>query len=366
MRLEALELHHLSLPLRTPWRTSGGELTHREVLVAHVRSDLGEGWGECAAFADPFYSPETIATSRTAIERELWPALIAAPTVSAAEVAGLLAGSTGNRMAKSCLEMALLDLELRSTHRSFAEFLGATTDSVPAGGAIGLQSSTTELTAAVEGFLAAGYRRVKLKVGPGHDTSPLGAVRALSEDLVLVADANGAYGSLDPESRVRELRRLDGFGLACLEQPLAWDDLDGHAALARELATPICLDESLRSLDEVRAALDSGACSVVNLKAGRVGGYLEAVRIVEHCRERRAGLWCGGMLETGLGRAANIALAALDGITLPGDLSGSERFYTADITTEPIVVTDGSLQVPTGVGFGVEIDPEALERLSVR
>jgi O-succinylbenzoate synthase len=264
-------------------------------------------------------------------------------------------------MAKAALEMAVLDAELRATDRSFGALLGVTRTSVPSGVSVGIHGSVDELLAAVEGYLADGYVRIKLKIEPGWDLEPVAAVRRLiGDDVPLQVDANTAYRRED----VDHLCRLDEFGLLLIEQPLPEDDLLGHAVLARAAATPVCLDETITSATVARDAIELGACEVVNIKPGRVGGYLEARRIHDLCRELGVPVWCGGMLETGIGRAANVALAALDGFTVTGDISAARRFWARDIVREPVDIVDGHVAVPGGPGFGFEIDTEFLDSVT--
>jgi O-succinylbenzoate synthase len=266
----------------------------------------------------------------------------------------------GHRMAKAALELAVLDAWLRAAGRSLAAHLGATRDRVPAGVSVGIHDSVPELLDAVAGYLDQGYLRIKLKIEPGWDTEPVAAVRErFGGDLLLQVDANAAYTLAD----AGHLAALDRFGLLLIEQPLAEDDLAGHAELAGRLATPVCLDESITSAKVAVDAVAMGACRIVNVKAGRVGGYLEARRLHDACRPLGVPLWCGGMLETGLGRAANVALAALPGFTLPGDTSASDRYYRQDLTA-PFVLEGGHLAVPQGPGIGVEPLPDVLEELT--
>ena len=358
MRIESIEVIAVRLPLRSPWHTSAGTMNGREVLLVRLRSDIGEGWGECAAFAEPGYSAEFVASARLVLRDHLVPRLLAATDVTSDRAAALMAPVNGHRMAKSALEMAMLDAELRAAGTSFASFLGVERTHVDAGVAIGFTGSPAELCDRVGAFVDEGYRRVKLKVAPGRDVAHLAAVRERFPALALQVDANGAYARADLDHLVT----FDEFGLLLVEQPFDEDDLVGHARLAERLATPVCLDEPIVSVDTAQTAVTLGACDVVNLKPGRVGGYLEARRIHDWCVERSVPVWCGGMLETGLARAANVALAALPGFTLPGDLSASARFYDTDVVTEPIVVEHGSIAVPNGVGFGVEIDPDVIAR----
>jgi o-succinylbenzoate synthase len=266
----------------------------------------------------------------------------------------------GHQMAKAALETAVLDAELRAKHMSFAQYLGAVRDRVPAGVSVGIPGSLTELISQVEGYLEQGYRRVKLKIQPGWDLEPIRAVRErFGPDLALQADANAAYTL----ASARHLRALDEFGLLLLEQPLADDDLLGHAELARLLATPVCLDESITSPRAAATALRLGACSVINIKPARVGGYLAARAIHDLSAAQGIPVWCGGMLETGIGRAANLALAALENVTLPSDISATARYFTQDITP-PFVLEDGHIAVPGGPGTGVEILPDVIGRLT--
>jgi O-succinylbenzoate synthase len=321
-----------------------------------VVTDEGEGWGECVAMSSPRYSSEYADAAADVLTRFLIPALAACAPLDAHAVGPALNQFRGHRMAKAALEMAVLDAELRVQGRPLARELGATRDRVPCGVSIGIMDSIGELLAAVDGYLAAGYLRIKLKIQPGWDIEPVRAVRErFGDDVLLQVDANTAYTLAD----ARQLARLDPFGLLLIEQPLDEEDLLGHAQLARIVATPICLDESITSARAAAAAITLGACSIVNIKPGRVGGYLEARRIHDVCVAHSVPVWCGGMLETGLGRAANIALAALPGCTLPGDVSASDRFYEMDITA-PFVIADGHLTVPTSPGLGVEPLPDAL------
>jgi O-succinylbenzoate synthase len=289
----------------------------------------------------------------------LLPRLFAAGSVTAAEVAGVLAPVKGHPMAKAAIEMALLDAELRAAGRSFGEELGAARTAVDCGVSVGIADSVDALLDEVDGYLAAGYRRIKLKIEPGWDVVPVRATRERFGDVLLQVDANTAYRLDDWEL----LAALDPFDLLLVEQPLDEDDVAGHAALAKRIRTPICLDESITSARAAREAIATGACSIVNIKAGRVGGYLEAVRVHDTCRAADVPVWCGGMLETGLGRAGNVALAALPGFTLPGDTSASDRYFHRDLTP-PFELVDGQLAVPTGPGLGVEPIPELLDELT--
>jgi o-succinylbenzoate synthase len=357
MKLAGVELRRVALPLVTPFRTSFGVERDRDVLLVRAVSDGADGWGECVAAAEPRYSSEYADGAADVLRRFLVPAVAVAGDLEPEAVASATAFVKGHRMAKAALELAVLDAWLRARGQPLAGYLGATRDRVPAGVSVGIMDSVPQLLEAVAGYLEQGYLRIKLKIEPGWDLEPVAAVRErFGDDLLLQVDANAAYTLADAD----HLAGLDRFGLLLIEQPLAEDDLVGHAELAGRLATPICLDESITSAKAAVDAVGLGACRIVNVKAGRVGGYLEARRLHDACRRRRVPLWCGGMLETGIGRAANVALAALPGFTLPGDTSASDRYYRQDLTA-PFVLTDGHLEVPTGPGIGVEPIPEVLE-----
>ena len=357
--IDLVELRRIALPLVVPFRTSAGTIAVRDLLLVRIEAEGTEGWGECVALPEPTYSPEDVAGAHRVLREHLVPRLLAAGDVSAADTTAVLSAVRGHPMAKTALELALLDAAGRATATPLATRLGATRTHVDSGVSVGL-FPPAELLAQVAAYVAAGYRRVKLKIGPGADVDVVAAVRSAHPDLPLQVDANAAYTVAD----ATPLSRLDAFDLILIEQPLPDDDLLGHAALARDLRTPICLDESITSLDTAETALALGACRIVNVKAGRVGGYLHAVRLHDVCVARGVPVWCGGMLETGIGRAANVALAALPGFTLPGDLSASDRYYERDVVTEPFVLHDGRLTVPTGPGLGVTVDTAFVESVT--
>ena len=350
MKLVEVELRRVRLPLVAPFRTSFGTQTARDALLVRVAGPDSEGWGECVAMEEPLYSSEYVDGAEHVIRHHLLPRLFSAGDVSAPRMAGLLAPVKEHRMAKSAVETAVLDAELRASGVSLGTHLGAVRDAVDAGVSVGITDSIPALLDTVAGYLDAGYRRVKLKIEPGWDVAPVAAVRERFGDVLLQVDANCAY-SLADASR---LARLDDLDLLLIEQPLPEDDLPGHAALAQRIRTPICLDESITS---ARAA-------AFNIKPGRVGGYLEARRVHDVCTAHGVPVWCGGMLETGIGRAANVALAALPGFTLPGDTSASDRYFRTDVTP-PFVLQEGRLAVPTGPGIGVSPTSEALDELTV-
>jgi O-succinylbenzoate synthase len=358
VKLSSLEMLRVSLPLVSPFRTSFGTATSRELLVLHVTTPDAEGWAECVAMDGPLYSSEYVDAAAHVLRHHLVPRLAAADGLTAARVATVLHPVKGHRMAKAALETAVLDAELRAAGTSFATHLGGVRDRVPAGVSVGIMDSVPELLDAVDGYLTEGYVRIKLKIEPGWDYEPVKAVRERFGDILLQTDANTSYTLAD----WKLLERLDAFDLLFHEQPLDEEDLHGHAELAKLLRTPICLDESIVSARSAADAIRLGACTVVNVKPGRVGGYLESRRIHDVCAANGVPVWCGGMLETGIGRAANAALASLPGFTLPGDVSASSRYYAQDVT-EPFVLEDGHLTVPTGPGIGVAPLPDVLASL---
>ncbi|MFE7400343.1 o-succinylbenzoate synthase [Streptomyces sp. NPDC057557] len=360
MKLVGVELRRIAMPLVAPFRTSFATMTTREILLVRVETEHHEGYGECVTMADPLYSSEYTAAAADVLRSHLVPALAALPALDPWAVAPSLAAFKGHRMAKAALETAVLDAWLRAHELSMGQWLGATAERVPAGVSVGIMDSIPALLDAVDGYLAEGYLRIKLKIEPGWDVEPVRAVRERFGDGVLLqVDANTAYTL----AGAAQLARLDPYGLLLIEQPLDEEDIRGHAALAERVSTPICLDESIVSARSAADAIAMGACSVVNIKPGRVGGYLEARRIHDVCAANSVPVWCGGMLETGLGRAANVALAALPGFTLPGDTSASDRYYRTDIT-EPFVLKDGHLDVPRAPGLGLSPIPEQLAEVT--
>ncbi len=367
IRLGELELRRIALPLVTPFRTSFGIERTRDILLVRIAgTDVAsgtpvDGWGENVAGAEPLYSYEFVDASQLATSEHLWPALVAGGPLTAAGVAHRLAPLKGFAMAKAALEAALLDAELRAAGSNLHAHFGAHADSVASGVSVGIFDDLDALLAQVQGYVDDGYARIKLKIEPGWDIEPTRLVRELiGPELGLQVDANTAYTRAD----TAHLAQLDEFDLLLIEQPLPEDDLLGHAALAAAIETPVCLDESITSLTAAADAIDCGAAEVVNIKAGRVGGYLTARRIHDLCAARGVPVCCGGMLETGIGRAANAALATLPGFTLPGDISASTRFYARDIVRDPITVAAGRIAVPTAAGLGFELDHEFLDSVT--
>jgi O-succinylbenzoate synthase len=360
-RIDRVELRRVALPLVAPFRTATVDLTLREVLLVRVWADGIEGWGECGALPDPGYTAEYVDGAHRILRDHLVPRVLAAGAVDGGSLGSVLAPVHGHPMAKAALELAVLDAELRAAGVSLAARLGGSRDRVECGVSVG-RFPVPELLEQVAGYVADGYRRVKLKILPGGDVEPLRAVRAQFPDVALWADANGSYTRDDVDA----LRALDEFDLGLLEQPLPDDDLLGNAAVASAIVSPVCLDESITSHRVAETAMDLRACSIINIKAARVGGLFEAVRVHDDCRRRDVPVWCGGMLETGIGRAANLALASLPGFTLPGDLSASDRYFARDVITDPFTLAlDGTMAVPTGPGLGVEVDLDYLDAVTL-
>lgn len=355
-----VRLRRAHIELVAPFRTSFGVETARDLLYIEVVGDGVSGWGECTAMSEPMYSSEYVDGCEEVIRRFLLPHL--SPESTAQSFADAVRGVRGHYMAKAVVETALLDHQLRRHGVSLGKFLGATQTRVRSGVSVGIQPSIDELLRVVQKYLDDGYLRIKLKIEPGFDIEPVRAVRsAFGDDLLLQVDANSAYSLNDAD----HLAGLDPYNLLLIEQPLPEEQMAAHAQLAKRVRTPICLDESILSVEVARDALDIGACSIINIKPGRVGGYLEAKKIHDLCHDRGVAVWCGGMLETGIGRAANLALAALPGFTLPGDTSASARYFHRDVTT-PFVLRDGHLDVPTGAGIGIDPDLDYLESITSR
>lgn len=373
LRIDAVEVRTIALPMVEPFVAAHGTVDRRTLVLVRVVGPDGEGRGECAALPEPTYSSEFVDGVRVTIAEELAPRLLRAPgPVTARSLATVFGDVVGNPMARAAIELALLDAEGRRDGNALARRLAprppGPRDLVPAGIAIGLHDDPAALGASVAAHVAEGYRRVKVKIAPGHDLEFVRAARdAAGDDVVLLADANGAYrwdGEPGAPDDARVLAALDEFGLAAIEQPLPADDLLDSAELARRLRTPIALDESLTSPIRVHEALDRGACSVVCVKAPMLGSWLAAADVLDHCAGLGVDAYVGGMLDGGIGRAATIALAAHRGASLPGDVSATGRFFTDDVCA-PIIVHDGSIAVPTAGGIGVVTDADALERLTL-
>lgn len=365
MRIVHARIHLISLPLIEPFTSARETVTNRDTSILELTADIDghiiTGWGECVALPDPGYTAEYRDGAARLIADTLVSALLDS-TIEPEHVADRLSFITGNPMAKAAVEMAVLDAHLRAHHQSLADYLGATRDRVPAGVAIGIHDSPQATAAAAHRYVAQGYWRLKLKIAPGHDVEVVAEVRdSVGAQIAIQVDANESYRLDDPDHR-RALETLDQFDLTLIEQPLPRHDLHGHAQLADRLQTPICLDESIDSFEAAEHALDLGAADVLCIKPGAVGGYLTAAKIHDLAHHLGIPVWCGGMLETGLARAANLALAALPGFTITGDLSATERYFAADIVAPITLDPDGMIAVPRTIGIGPA--PESLERFT--
>lgn len=346
------------------FETSFGRTTARRIILARVLDeDGGEGWGECTAGEGPFYSEEWTETAWYTLKEFLAPAVTGKDVESAAHVRALMERVRGHRMAKAAIETACWDFEARRAGLPLWKHLGGTRAEIPCGVSIGIQESVEELLEKIERELEAGYQRIKIKIKPGWDLKILESVRRRFPQIKLMADANSAYTLGD----VKLFQAMDEFDLMMIEQPLAHDDMLEHARLQAQIRTPLCLDESVRSARDARHALDLSACRIINIKLGRVGGHAEAREVEREARTRGVEVWCGGMLESGIGRAHNIALSTLAGFTLPGDVSASARYWEEDIIEPPVTVTGrGTIRAPEAPGLGFEIKRERIESLTVR
>ncbi len=362
MRLDSLTLHHLSMPLVSPFETSFGLTTDRECLLVELHSEGLTGWGECAMDRDPGYSYETTGTGWHILKEFIAPLILGQDVPDAAGFQRRVEGIRGHHLAKAGVEMALWDLLGQRQGKSLQELLGGDRPRVDVGVSVGLQASPEALVERVGKYLADGYRRVKIKIKPGRDVGDASAVRKAYPSILLQVDANSAY-TLESAA---VLKPLDDLNLLLIEQPLSEDDLWEHHKLQQQFKTPICLDESITDLRHARAALEMQACRIINIKPGRVGGLSVAKAIHDLCRAQGVPVWCGGMLETGVGRASNLAVASLPGFTLPGDISASDRYYQEDITFERFSLNAGStIDVPRRPGLGVTINPAALKKYTL-
>jgi O-succinylbenzoate synthase len=364
MRIDGIILRELHLPLVRPFETSFGVTRDRRILLAEVRSEGLTGWGECTAGERPFFSGESTDTAWQVIVNDLGPMLASAEDIEhGGECPKLFKLVRENPMAKAALENAIWDLEAQREGVSLARLLGGVRDAIPCGVSIGIQPSIGELMATVERELAAGYQRIKLKCKPGWDVEVFDRVRHKWPSISLSCDANSAYRLHDAE----RLRSFDQFDLMMIEQPLWHDDFFYHSMLQRQLRTPICLDESIRNRRDALAAIEMGSCQIINVKLGRVGGFSEAIAVHNAAMERGVPVWCGGMLESGVGRCHNIALASLENFSLPGDVSASARYWADDIIEPEVLVTSkGEIEIPDIPGRGYEVRTDLVERLTVR
>ncbi len=363
MNIELVELRHIRVSLLSPFETSFGVTTDRESIIARVVADGVTGWGECVADAAPGYSYETVTTAWHILRDFLIPELLRAPLHDPRDAPARFGRVRGHNMAKATLEAALWDIAAQQAGQSLAQYLGGVRERVPVGVSIGIQSSSEKLAETVRRYCEAGYRRIKIKIRPGRDLADARAARQAAGDIPLMIDANSAYTLADAPL----FQQMDELGLLMIEQPLGCDDIYEHHKLQRQLRTPVCLDESIHSAADARFALEIGACRIINIKQGRVGGLTNAIAAHDVCRQAGAPVWCGGMLETGIGRALNVALASLPNFTLPGDLSASNRYYRLDLIDPPFELNpDSTLSVPAGPGLGVTVRQDRLDAVTLR
>jgi O-succinylbenzoate synthase len=363
MKIDRVEIREIRLPLVHFFETSFGRTTVRRIVLVRVEAEGRTGWGEVTCGEEPFYSHETPETAWHILRDFLIPWTLGKEWGAPSDVAPVFKPIRGHNMAKAALENALWDIEAQMKGVSLAKLLGGTLEEIPCGVSIGIQNSAEELLEKIQRELDAGYQRIKVKIKPGWDVEVLDRIRSRFPRIALMADANSAYTLAD----LPRLKLLDRFYLMMIEQPLGWEDLLDHAKLQRELATPLCLDESIHSADDARQALEIGAGKIINIKLGRVGGYTSARAVHDVCRAKNVPVWCGGMLESGIGRAHNIALSSLPGFTLPGDVSASRRYWSEDIIDPEVTVSaQGTIRVPQRPGLGFVPNLERIERVTVR
>jgi o-succinylbenzoate synthase len=363
LNIDAIHLREINMPLAHPFETSFGITTARRILLVELESDGLIAWGECVAGEHPYFSDETIDTAWIVTETELASRLLDADLIGAGGVVDLFKQVRGHRMAKAALENAVWDLEAQVERKSLSNLLGGTRSVIPCGVSIGIQPSPEQLMEKIAAELDDGYQRVKLKCKPGWDNRIFEAVRTRWPDITLSCDANSAYRMRDFD----HIATWDQFNLLMIEQPLWYDDFYFHSMLQKRLDTSICLDESIRNRRDALAAIEMESCRIINIKAGRVGGFSEAIAVHNVAAERGIPVWCGGMLETGIGRSHNIALSSLPNFSLPGDVSASSRYWVEDIIEPAVTVSaQGEIAVPTTVGRGFEVRRDRIEALTVR
>ncbi len=363
MKIESIKLRRINMPYLAPFQTSFGVEEGNTHIIVCVKADGLIGWGECVAGPEPYYSAETVETAWHILRDFLIPNLLGKNISSVQDVLAIGERVRGHNMAKAGLESACWDLFAKARGVSLSQMLGGARDKVAVGVSVGLQATPADLVTRVAGYLSEGYPRIKIKIEPGRDVELAAAVRKEFPEILLQVDANSAY-SLDD---IATMRQLDQYNLLLIEQPLGCDDIFDHARLARELKTPICLDESIHSISDANCAMELGACRIINIKPGRVGGFTASKKIHDACAARNVPVWCGGMLESGIGRAGNIAIASLPNFKLPGDISASNRYFREDLVEPAFELNaDGTINVPTAPGIGVEVQMDRLEKVTTR
>src|SRR6185312_11764677 len=363
MKIDSITLREIQMPLVHFFETSFGRTTHRRIILVQAQCDGVAGWGECVAGEGPFFSEEWTDEAWATLKTYLCPMLVGRDISSAGQSAERMAKVRGHRMAKASLENALWDVEARQKQLPLWKLLGGTQQELAGGVSIGIQDSVEQLLQKIETELAAGYQRIKVKVKPGWDLNVLQRIRSQWPQILLSCDANSAY-TLD---NVAHLREFDSFNLLMIEQPLWSDDIYQHSSLQSHLRTAICLDESIHTARDAATAAELKACRIINIKVGRVGGLSEAKRVHDVCQQNAIPVWCGGMLESGIGRAHNIALSSLANFTLPGDVSASRRYWTHDIISPEVEVSSqGAITMRSEPGIGYQVDEQRIEKLTVR
>jgi len=363
MKIEKVELHHIRMELVSPFTTSIGTEYDEEHIIVRVDGEGFTGWGESVAEGTPFYSYETVITAWHILQDFLIPSILGKNISGIDEAISSYEKVRGHMMAKAGLEAALWDLFAKSQNISLSKMMGGTKNKIDVGVSIGIQNSIPELIKKIESYLAEGYKRIKIKIAPGYDIQFIRAVRKEFQDILFQVDANSAYEL----KHIDLFKHMDDYNLLLIEQPLGYENIYDHSKLQRELKTPICLDESIHSLDDTRAAIELDSCRVINIKPGRVGGFTESKLIHDYCQSKNIPVWCGGMLESGIGRAGNVALASLPNFKLPGDISASKRYYKEDIVEPEFIVNkDGTINVLTEPGIGVKVNMRVLDKVTVK
>ncbi len=363
MRIEKVELRQTKMELVSPFETSLGVELFEEHIIVRVDGDGVTGWGEVVVEPTPSYSYETLTTAWHILGEFVVPSILGKEFAGIEEAIESYKWVRGHRMAKAGVEAALSDAFAKSKGLSLSAFLGGTRKRIPVGVSVGLQSSPSKLVEVITDYLQDGYKRIKIKIAPGRDLELVTAVRKEYPDIQLQVDANSAYTLNDIEM----LRALDGFNLQLIEQPLGYDDIYDHSILQRKINTPLCLDESIYNVSDTKAAIELGSCKIINIKPGRVGGYTESIKIHDYCASKNIPVWHGGMDESGIGRGGNVALASLPNFVLPGDISASKRYYKVDIVEPEFVIdSNGTMEVPTKPGIGVEVNQKELERVTIK
>ncbi|MCH7323684.1 o-succinylbenzoate synthase [Solibacillus sp. MA9] len=363
MKLLEVILYEVEMNMKTPFTTSLGTMQNKKFIVLEAKDEAGTiGWGEGVAFEEPSYTEETFKTSLHMLEDFLIPTLLGTEMAHPDEVYEIFRPIRRNQMAKASIEGAVWDIYAQQQNKSLAEVIGGTQQKIEVGISIGLQPTEEQLIATIGRFLDEGYKRIKVKIKPGKDIELIRTIRNAFPNVPLMADANSSYTL----NEIELLKQLDEFNLMMIEQPLANDDFVDHATLQKHIKTPICLDESITSLNDARKAIEAGGCRVVNIKIARVGGISEAKRIHDYCAEKNIPVWCGGMLEAGIGRAQNVALTSLGNFTMPGDTAASSRYWDEDIITPEVTVDNGYITVPQAIGLGYQVNRNALEKYTIK